>query len=58
MFPIIDKQRTGQRIRMLMKQQNITVKQIKVLIACLQIIMWYDFILKRDFILRSIQSFR
>ena len=22
MFPIIDKQRTGQRIRMLMKQQN------------------------------------
>lgn len=29
MFPIIDKQRTGQRIRMLMKQQNITVKQIQ-----------------------------
>lgn len=29
MFPIIDKQRTGQRIRMLMKQQNITVKQIR-----------------------------
>ena len=29
MFPTIDKQRTGDRIRMLMKQQNITVKQIQ-----------------------------
>jgi hypothetical protein len=29
MFPIIDKQRTGERIRKIMKQQNITVKQVQ-----------------------------
>ena len=38
MFPTIDKQRTGQRIRMLMKQQNITVKQIQeyLNLSCVQ----------------------
>lgn len=45
MFPIIDKQRTGQRIRMLMKQQNITVKQIQeyLNLSCVQgIYHWLD----------------
>ena len=45
MFPIIDKQRTGQRIRMLMKQQNITVKQIQeyLSLSCVQgIYHWLD----------------
>ena len=45
MFPTIDKQRTGQRIRMLMKQQNITVKQIQeyLNLSCVQgIYHWLD----------------
>ena len=45
MFPIIDKQRTGERIRMLMKQQNITVKQIQeyLNLSCVQgIYHWLD----------------
>lgn len=44
-FPIIDKQRTGERIRMLMKQQNITVKQIQeyLNLSCVQgIYHWLD----------------
>jgi len=45
MFPTIDKQRTGQRIRMLMRQQNITVKQIQeyLNLSCVQgIYHWLD----------------
>ena len=45
MFPTIDKQRTGDRIRMLMKQQNITVKQIQeyLNLSCVQgIYHWLD----------------
>ena len=45
MFPVIDKQRTGERIRMLMKQQNITVKEIQeyLNLSCVQgIYHWLD----------------
>ena len=45
MFPTIDKQRTGERIRQLMKQQNITVKQIQeyLSLSCVQgIYHWLD----------------
>ena len=38
MFPTIDRQRTGERIRKMMKQQNITVKQIQeyLNLSCVQ----------------------
>lgn len=45
MFPTIDKQRTGERIRMLMKKQNITVKQLQeyLSLSCVQgIYHWLD----------------
>ena len=45
MFPTIDKERTGARIRNLMKQQNITVRQIQeyLNLSCVQgIYHWLD----------------
>lgn len=45
MFPTIDRQRTGERIRKIMKQQNITVKQIQeyLNLSCVQgIYHWLD----------------
>lgn len=45
MFPIIDRQQTGEKIRGIMKQKNITVKQIKeyLNLSCVQgIYHWLD----------------
>lgn len=45
MFPTIDRQRAGERIRKIMKQQNITVKQIQeyLNLSCVQgIYHWLD----------------
>lgn len=45
MFPIIDKQRTGERLRKLMKLQNITVKQVQeyLNLSCVQSVYhWLD----------------
>lgn len=45
MFPTIDRQCTGERIRKIMKQQNITVKQIQeyLNLSCVQgIYHWLD----------------
>ncbi len=45
MFPTIDKQRTGQRLRKIMKQQNITVKQVQeyLNLSCVQSVYhWLD----------------
>lgn len=45
MFPTIDKQRTGERIRRLMKQKNTTVKQVQeyLNLSCVQSVYhWLD----------------
>lgn len=45
MFPTIDKQRTGERLREIMKQKNISVKQIQeyLNLSCVQgIYHWLD----------------
>ena len=45
MFPTIDKERTGKRIREVMRQKNITVKQIQeyLYLSCVQSVYhWLD----------------
>lgn len=45
MFPVIDKQRTGERLREIMRQRNVTVKQVceYLNLSCVQSVYhWLD----------------